>query len=105
MIRKSYTCTECGDEQFPHVEGGANTPNTLKLGCDRCGTAKTFSKTAGMPYTTFGMLTHQYTGQAAAVRGWGTHNLDYGKKGSDLIDGRAIEATQRFNNREIKTKK
>ena len=37
-------------------------------------------------------MTKRFTGQVAGVSGWGTHTLDYGKKDSDLVAGRAQEA-------------
>lgn len=91
MVRK-YECEGCA---FIHTEiRSMSDPSVLSMirQCEQCGNDTKFELLFEAPYITAGMLTKKYTGQTAAVQGWGTYNLDYGKSKSDLVAGRAREA-------------
>lgn len=92
MVYDNYECSKCGHVMENIRESAKQRPEKIMVAnCLPCGKSRKFDFIPAAPYTTFGMLTAKYTGQKAAVSGWGTHNLDYGKGGSDLVAGRARE--------------
>jgi NAD-dependent SIR2 family protein deacetylase len=97
VILKNYSCEGCGSVITRDVPMTAprDQQSSQTEWCPKCQGTKTFQREYSPVAFTFGMLTHKYTGQAAAVNGWGTHKLDYDTK-SDLATGRAQEAAQRI---------
>jgi hypothetical protein len=96
MVYRDFACNTC-NSQIEILYNSVNdiVPNTIELKCSVCFKKRTFEKVFTAPYHTFGMLTKQYTGQAAAVKGHGSHQLDYDV--GDLAKKRAIDATMEFN--------
>lgn len=102
MSRRYYNCTNCGDEIYINIPITESSPDRITEHCARCSEKREFDHSIGAPYVTFGMLTKKYTGQQAAVNGWGTYATDYKK--SDLVAGRAREAAEERVGTEIKGK-
>lgn len=91
MSRRYFMCSRCNDEIFVDISVKESTPETIERICEECGNSL-FESIATAPYFTFGLHARRANGQnVSAVKGWGTHVLDYGKKGSDLVKGRANE--------------
>lgn len=99
MAIRTYECDKCGARVSEDVP--MSDPARFKMirGCTKCRQPQVFQRVFDPTYGTFGMYTRRYTGQGAAVKGWGTHNLDYGKYGSDLVAGRASEIATEQNGR------
>lgn len=91
---RQFECRVC--ETHIELEMAMSAPAIFSkdLLCGNCHKMTTFDVIFSPTYITAGMYTKRYTGQTAAVKGWGTHNLDYGKAGSDLLAGRATEAAK-----------
>lgn len=98
MCIKTYKCAKCGTEQTFDVPMSAPTADQHQLlrFCGPCKKNSIFERVYTPTAFSFGMMTARYGGQVAGVSGWGTHTLDYGKNGSDLVTGRAQEAAQRI---------
>lgn len=98
MTLKTYSCDSCETEIVRDISMNAPVEQQRALieFCERCCSEQRFGRVYLPIAVSFGMLTKRYTGQQAAVSGWGTHNLDYGKSGSDLVTGRAQEAANRI---------
>lgn len=89
---REYECGICDSyyaEEVPMIDP-ANL-SVVRL-CIVCKKVTTFQRIFSPTYMTFGLYTKKYTGQECAVKGWGTHGLDYSNPKSDLISGRATEA-------------
>jgi hypothetical protein len=98
VAKREYACSKC--ETVIEIEMSVHEPSRPKLyrKCGLCGKRRKFEFTiTKAPYSTWGLMTQKYTGQAAAVGGWGTHASDYPTKGSDLLRGRANEVVAKHN--------
>ena len=98
MVYRTYQCTVCKDNievRFNSVHDAVS--QTYQTNCSVCEETQKFVRLFEAPYHTFGMLSQRYSGQIAAVKGYGTHQLDYDV--GDLARRRAVDATQEFNSR------
>lgn len=96
MILKTFSCVECSTNvvlDVPMTAPKEEQESQLSW-CPECEKIQHLHRVWVPTAFTFGLLTKRYTGQQAAVSGWGTHSLDYGKAGSDLTTGRAQEAAR-----------
>ena len=94
MILKTFSCPECSTNLVLDVPMTAakDAQQTQTEWCPKCQRTTNFQRVWTPTAFAFGLMTKRFTGQAAGVSGWGTHTLDYGKKNSDLVAGRAQEA-------------
>jgi hypothetical protein len=98
MVYRSYACPECdGRVEVTQNSVHDKVEPELQLYCVRCLDNRTFERVFEAPLTTFGMMSKQYSGQLAAVKGYGSYQLDYSN--SDLARRRAVDATMEFNER------
>jgi hypothetical protein len=99
MCLKTFECQGCGTNLVLDIPMTA--PNSEQFSqtewCSRCQKTSTFQRVYAPVAFGFGLMTRKYTGQQAAVEGWGgVHSLEYPNPKSDLITGRAQEAAQRI---------
>lgn len=98
MANRTYGCGKCDWVLEVNVPVSDPCPQKITRKCQECNRRRVFHRVIlRAPYVGFGMTPWKYSGQAAAVKGWGTHALDYPKEGSDLIRGRAMEAAAKHN--------
>lgn len=98
MVYRNYACATCDHrhEIIKHSVHDKVEP-FFYVWCEVCNVEQRFERVFEAPLTTFGMLSKQYSGQLAAVKGYGSHQLDYSD--SDLARRRAVDATMEFNER------
>lgn len=96
MVYRDFACSACDSRiEVSYNSVHDKVPATLRKKCIQCQKKTLFEKIFTAPYHTFGMMTKQYTGQLAAVKGHGSHQLDYDV--GDLAKKRTIDATMEFN--------
>ena len=96
MVYRTFQCKNCKDYveiRFKSVHDVV--PKVYQDNCSNCKDYSNFVRIFEAPYHTFGMLSHKYSGQIAAVKGYGSHQLDYDV--GDLARRRAVDATMAFN--------
>jgi hypothetical protein len=93
MPNYGYNCATCGREIVVFRPLTLDVKKKLRRLCDTCLVRRTFERSYNYSGFAFGLLNEKLRGGSAAVKGWGTHNLDYGKSKSDLVNRRAIEHT------------
>src|SRR5690348_5580698 len=96
MVYRTFECGGCEtivEVKFNSVHD--KVPQTITDVCDNCDGYQLYRRVFEAPYHTFGMLSQKYSGQLAAVKGYGSHQLDYNV--GDLARRRAVDATMKFN--------
>lgn len=96
MVYRTFECGVCKlIREVLYKSVHDKVQNKQEIECAECERLTTHIRVFEAPYHTFGMLTKQYTGQLAAVKGHGSYKLDYSD--SDLARRRAVDATQEYN--------
>lgn len=86
---RDVECSGC--QGISEVWVDSSTPKVFEGECPACGAVAALEKVlVTAPAVSFG-------GRSGAVQGSGFYATDYGKAGSDLVAGRAIEHTQRLH--------